>query len=228
MPIKTEQKTWLGNSKAVTDSPPWTHTPQIFHTPAKDSSLFHCSEVFVWKLLQHALGWNLCHATQAAKKILKNADEILQKVFLWMVHCIKNENILSALIVNSDQTQLTYAQCCHLTYAEIGSKQISTIGNDEKQALTAFISLTNYGILLSFQAIYKSSSSLSLPFKKSPFYAEAVLTGFLFESSHTDTYWSIQGTMRNFINKILAPYFDQTIEPLGLPSDQCCLWQIDC
>ena len=144
------------------------------------------------------------------------------------MHCIKDENIPSALIVNSNQTQLTYAQGCHLTYAEIDLKQISTVRNDEKQALTVFISLTNDDILLPFQAIYKSSSPHSLPSKKSLFYAEAVSAGFLFESSHTDTYWSTQGTMPNFINKILAPYFDQTIEALRLPSDQHCLWQIDC
>jgi len=116
-------------------------------------------------LLWHALDWNLCCATRAAKKIPKNADEILQKAFLRMVHCIKDENIPSALIVNSDQTQLTYAQGCHLTYAEIGLKQISTVRNDEKQALTVFVSLTNHGILLPFQAIYKSSLPLSLPSK---------------------------------------------------------------
>jgi len=33
--------------------------------------------------------------------------------------------------------------------------------------------------------------------------------------------------MKNFVNKILAPYFDKKKEELGLPQSQKSLWQID-
>jgi len=95
--------------------------PEIFQTPAKDGTFFRASEEFILKFIKRSLGWSLCRSTHAGGKIPSNAEEILRKSFLWMAYCVKDENILSALLVNSDQTQITLTQGCHLTYAPIGS-----------------------------------------------------------------------------------------------------------
>jgi hypothetical protein len=145
-----------------------------------------------------------------------------------MAYCIKDENIPSSLIVNSDQTQLTLSQGCHMTYAEIGSRQVVTVGSDEKRAITVMASLSNDGTLLPFQAIYQGKTTASQPSKKSLSYEAAIRAGFLFESSNTPMYWSTQETMRSFVNNILAPYFKAVKIHLGLPLDQRSLWQIDC
>ncbi len=115
-----------------------------------------------------------------------------------------------------------------MTYAPCGSKQVTTVGSEEKRAITVLASVTNDGVLLPFQTIHKGASSLSLPRKTSRSMAESVASGFLFESLHTKTYWSTQATMQNFVNKILAPYFDLIKQKLGLPLSQCALWLIDC
>ena len=83
-----------------------------------------------------------------------------------MVYSIKDESIPSELVENSDQTQATLAQGCHMTYAKISSKQVSTIRTEEKWAITVMVTLTNDGKVLPFQAIYKGSTANSLPSAK--------------------------------------------------------------
>jgi hypothetical protein len=202
--------------------------PQIFTTPSKDGTFFHASEEFVRKFLRRALGWSLRRSTRAGGTLPLDYQQQLHKAFMRMAFCIKDESIPSALIVNSDQTQLTLAQGCHMTYAEIGARQVSTVGSEEKRAITVMASLSNDGVLLPFQAIYQGKMTSSQPSKVSRSYKEAVEAGFLFESSNTATYWSTQETMRSFVNKLLVPYFKAVKIRLGLPLDQRALWQIDC
>ncbi len=202
--------------------------PEIFTTPSRDGSYFKCSEIFVRKFVKRALGWSIRRSTRAGQKIPKDADQILRKASLRIAYVVKHEDIPSALIVNSDQTQVILQQGCNITYAPVGSKQVATVGSEEKRAVTVLASVTNDGVLLPFQTIYKGSSSLSLPKRKSRSMEEATAAGFLFESSHTNTYWSTQETMRRFVTMILVPYFTMVKVRLGLPPEQCVLWLIDC
>ena len=203
-------------------------TPEIFTTPFRDGSFFTCSDTFVRKFIKRALGWSWRRSTRAGQKIPKNADSILKKAALRMAYVIKHEDIPSALIVNSDQTQVVLQQGCNMTYAPIGSKQVTTLGSDEKRAITVLTSVTANGQLLPFQTIYKGSTALSLPKKNCRDMSEARAAGFLFESSHSDTYWSTQATMRNFVTMTLVPYFMAVKLQLGLPFIQCAIWLIDC
>ena len=121
-----------------------------------------------------------------------------------------------------------YAQGSAVTYALTGFKQVTTLGVEDKCAITMFLSVTNDGTLLPIQVIYKGLSSVSTPSEHSPSYAEAIAAGFLFEYSKTTTYWSTQATMCNFVNHILAPYLESQKEELGMPSNQYSIWLIDC
>ena len=137
--------------------------PQIFKEPSPDGTLFRCLEKFVLKFLHRALGWNMRQSTQAGRKIPANADEVLQKAFLRIAWVVKDEQIPSALVVNSDQTQVVLAQGCHMTYASSGANQVATVGAEEKRAITILPSVTNDGKLLPIQAIYKGQNAKSLP-----------------------------------------------------------------
>jgi hypothetical protein len=53
---------------------------------------------------------------------------------------MKEEDILAALYVNTNQTQAVYAQGSNLTWTKTGSVQVSVIGEDEKWAFTAVVS----------------------------------------------------------------------------------------
>ncbi|KAH7903293.1 hypothetical protein BJ138DRAFT_979277, partial [Hygrophoropsis aurantiaca] len=135
------------------------------------------------------LGWSIRRSTRAGRKIPENSKEVLQKAFLRMAFVIKNEDIPSALIVNSDQTQLVLAQGCHMTYAPTGAKQVATVGAEEKRAITLLVSISNNGSMLPFQTIHKGSTSGSLPSKDALGYSESIAAGFGFEPSKTKTYW---------------------------------------
>ncbi|KIK77063.1 hypothetical protein PAXRUDRAFT_63046, partial [Paxillus rubicundulus Ve08.2h10] len=67
---------------------------------------------------------------------------------------IKEHDIPSSLYVNSDQTQVVYAQGSNLTWAPTGAKQVSTVGNEEKHAFTIVVSIANDSTMLPLQAIY--------------------------------------------------------------------------
>ena len=54
---------------------------------------------------------------------------------------MKEEEIPVALYVNTDQMQAVYAQGSNLTWTKTGSAQVSVIGEDEKQAFTAVVSV---------------------------------------------------------------------------------------
>jgi hypothetical protein len=49
-----------------------------------------------------------------------------------MAYQIKKEDVPSLLYINSDQVQVVYTQGAALTWLKTGSKQVSTVGNDEK------------------------------------------------------------------------------------------------
>ena len=89
------------------------------------------------------------------------------------------------------------------------------------------VMVTSAGLLLPFQTIYQGKTNRSCPEPTSPNYGDAIAAGFRFEFSGTATYWSNQRTMQDFVDKMLAPYFDCTKVKLGLPLQQKSLWQID-
>jgi hypothetical protein len=121
----------------------------------------------VRKLIKRALGWTIRRSTRAGRKIPKNADEILTKAFLRIAYITKHEDIPSELMANSDQMQVVLQQGCDKTYAPKSSKQVTTLGSEEKRAITVLTTLTNDGVLLPFQTIHKGSTLQSLPSKGS-------------------------------------------------------------
>ena len=203
-------------------------TPQIFTTPLWDGTLFRCSDAFVRKFIKRSLNWSIRASTCAGRKFPSNSDDILQKAMLRIAYVIKHEDIPSGLIANSDQTQVVLAQGSDVTYAPVNSKQVATIGSEEKRAFTVLVTLTNDGKRLPFQCIHKGSTSASLPAKDARSMADALAEGFLFEPSKTSTYWSTQETMCHFVDTILAPHFENVKKTLNLPAEQCSLWLIDC
>ncbi len=201
--------------------------PDIFEKIASDGSSFHCSDSYLWKWLHETMLWSECWATHAAQKLPDNWEDQCERAFLCMAYTIKEEDIPSELIVNTDQTQVIYAQGSNLTWAETGAKQVITVGSDEKWAFMAVLSISNSGEMLPVQAVYDGSTSWSLPRKDVLHYQDAIKHGFKFEFVNSGTYWLMQQTMHDFIDSILAPYYDQQKERLALPESQKSLWHIN-
>lgn len=201
--------------------------PEIFETRAKDGTQFRCSDSFLRKWLHETMNWSERKATQATHKLPKDWEDICEKSLLRIAQDIKEEDIPSALYVNTDQTQAVYAQGSNLTWTQTGSTQVSVVGEDEKRAFTAVVSVSNSGVLLPFQAIYMGKSNRSCPERSAKDYDAAQAAGFRFEYSDTATYWSTQKTMRLLVDNIIAPYFLEQKKKLGLPESQKAIWQID-
>lgn len=171
--------------------------------------------------------WSERKATRAAHKLPDNWEDLCEKSLLRIAQDIKEEDIPAALYVNTDQTQAVYAQGSNLTWTQTGSAQVSVVGEDEKRAFTAVVSVSNSGILLPFQAIYMGKSNRSCPDKSAKHYTVSRAANFRFEYSDTGTYWSTQKTMRDLVDNIIAPYFSEQKAKLGVPESQKSIWQID-
>jgi hypothetical protein len=148
-------------------------------------------------------------------------------VFLHIACRIKEEDIPPELFVNSDQTQVVYAQGSKLTWAKMGSQQVLVIGEDKKRAFTVVVSVSNSGELLPFQAIHQGYSTKVCPSASAKDYDTTEATGFRFKFSKSKTYWSMQETMHLLFDNIIAPYFSKQKFKLGLPNSQKLIWQID-
>jgi hypothetical protein len=201
--------------------------PEIFEKEAKDGSKFQCSDSFLQGWLHGTMLWSEQHATRAAHKLPDDWEGLCLCSFLRMAYGIKEENIPSELYVNTDQTQVVYAQGSNLTWAPTNSHQVTVVGKEEKRMFTMVVSVSNSGTLLPFQAVYQGYSDVSCPDKSAKHYNDATAAGFKFGYSKSKTYWSNQRTMQSLVNDIIAPYFDEQKAKLGLPPSQKSLWQID-
>lgn len=171
--------------------------------------------------------WSRCKGTQASQKRHIDWENQCEHSFLRKAYAIKEEDIPASLFVNSDQTQVVYAPGDQLTWAETGAKQVPILGGEEKRAFTVLVSVACNGNVLPMQAIYSGKTNRSRPSPMSPNYSDLISNGFILQESGTTTYWSNFETMKTFVNKILAPYFEKTKVDLHLPQSQKSLWLID-
>lgn len=192
-----------------------------------DGSTFRASDSFMRRWLHESMHWSRRKATQAAQKKPLNWEDLCEKSALRKAHLIKEEDIPPELWVNSDQTQAIYAPGDKMTWAETGSKQVAVIGTEEKRAITILVSVASDGTVPPMQAIYSGKTDRSRPSKNAPKFKDLADAGFLLQESGTATYWSNIQTMKDFANRILAPYFNKKKAELKLPPSQKSLWTID-
>jgi hypothetical protein len=181
-----------------------------------------------------ALGWSRRKGTRVAQKLPVDWENQCEKSAIRKAYLFKEYDIPAELYANSDQTQRLYAAGNKLTYTETGAKQVSVIGGDETWAFTVLVTITAAGLMLPFKVIYQGKTDRSCPSPKSPNsntkapnYDDAIGAGFRFEHSSSGTYWSNQKTMQLFVDKTLAPYFEEAKAKLHLPPTQRSLWMID-
>lgn len=160
------------------------------------------------KWVHDVLRWSQRKGTQAAQKKPVKWEGQCKKSFLRKAYVVKEKDIPAALFVNSDQTQVVFARGDKLTWAATGSEQVPLLGGKEKRAFTVMVSVTSDGTLLPMQAIYSGLTNRSAPSQNAPYYNDLASEGCLLQESGTTTYWSNLETMKTFVNKILAPYFN--------------------
>jgi hypothetical protein len=204
------------------------YQPELFQQTFKDGSTFRVSDTYCRNFLHGTMKWSERKATKAAQKRPNNWEDVCERAFLRRAYIIKEEDIPSTLIVNSDQTGVVYGPGSKLTWAPRGSKQVSLIGADEKRAFTALLSISTSGYALPIQAVFEGLTDKSCPNPAARHYANCIEAGFrLVPSEKKGNHWSNQQTMRHFVNEILAPYFDAQKALISRPQSQKSLWIID-
>lgn len=202
--------------------------PEIFERKARDGSTFRCSDSFLRQFLHGSLHWSERRATRDGHKLPLDWEALCMKAFLRLVHDVKEYNVPSELYINTDQTNMIYAQGTKLTWAPTGSKQVGVVGTEEKRAVTLCVSVANSGVLLPFQAVYQGETYRSTPTATAPHYKDTVNAGMHYEYGSKKTYWSTQRTMQRLVDTIIVPYLEEQKKKLpDLPPNQNSIWQID-
>ncbi|KAJ7175236.1 hypothetical protein C8R43DRAFT_831327, partial [Mycena crocata] len=174
------------------------------------------------------LNWSERRSTKAAQKLPAHHEKLLEEVFYREAHVIRDYAVPAALRVNTDQTQLVYQQGAGSTWTQRGTKQVATVGQEEKRAFTLVPSISASGVLLPMQAVFVGKTQQSCPSAQAARYDEAIKLGYVMVPSGTKTYWSNHTTMHLLVNDTIAPYFEAVKQELGLPSSQVSIWKIDC
>ncbi|KIY62319.1 hypothetical protein CYLTODRAFT_326798, partial [Cylindrobasidium torrendii FP15055 ss-10] len=174
------------------------------------------------------MGWSLRKSTRAAQKTPADWEEQCTRTFFRIAHTIKEEDIVEAMMLNTDQTFMPYSHGCGMTYELEGSHQVTTIGQDEKRAFTAVVTVAANREMLPIQAVYGGSDATrSLPKAKSAYHSEATKAGMKFTLSGNDKHWSTHQTMHELVDDIIAPYFARKRRELGLEPNRKAIWLID-
>ena len=127
---------------------------------------------------------------------------------------VKKYHIPPQLIVNHDQTPITYVNQSNTTLANKGSKQVPIAQSTNRKQITGNLGISTDATVLPFQLIYQGKTKACLPKTKFP-------DGF--HVTQTENHWSNEKTCGDYVEVVLDPYFTNKREELGLPADQKCL-----
>ncbi|KAG9125184.1 hypothetical protein FRC07_008640 [Ceratobasidium sp. 392] len=202
--------------------------PEIFRQKNKKGRAYCLSNSTVRRFLCNQLGWSFRRATRAAQKTPSNAPTLLRQSFLRLACLIRDEDIPACCIVNADQTQVVYSAGTDSTWNERGQRQVGVLGADEKRAFTLVAGISMSGSAIPPQVIYAGKTARCTPDPSSSGFARAQESGICFIPSGTTSYWSSFATMQLYVTDHLVPYFLDQIRMNNLPTNQRCVFQIDC
>ena len=157
------------------------------------------------------IGYVKRKTTKAAHKLPDDFPEVKQAFLQRVKSEVETWNILHALIINWDQTGSKLVPASEWTMEREGTKQVAIIGQEDKRKVTVLMSVTASGILLPFQVIYQG--------KTIGWHAKVTFPND-WNITQSDSQWSTESTMLEFIDKVIVPYVTQTREKLQLASDQ--------
>ena len=124
---------------------------------------------------------------------------------------ILDHDVPSALVLNLDQTPLSYVSPGKYTFSSKGSKNVPIKGLDDKRQITATFVVSATGSFLPIQLIYQGKSKRCLP--KFTFPSN-------FHVTFTPNHWSNLEKCEDLFKVIIFPYLSAKKKELGYPEDQ--------
>ena len=124
---------------------------------------------------------------------------------------ISEHDIPTSLVINLDQTPLSYVSPGKYTFSFKGAKNVPIRGVDDKRQITGTFAVTLTGKFLPVQSIYKGKTKRSLPKSKFPN---------SFSVTFTENHWSNTDKSVEFFEEIIFPYLDKVKKENRYPNEQ--------
>ena len=122
------------------------------------------------------------------------------------------------LVLNLDQTPLSYVSPGKYTFCLKGSRTVPIKGVDDKRQITATFTVSATGAFLPIQLIYQGKTKRCLP--KFEFPKE-------FDVTYTKNHWSNYDKCADLFESVIFPYLSQKKKEQGYPSEQYSLIIMD-
>ena len=151
-----------------------------------------------------------------APGILRETKLIFQRNIRCMVD---DHNIPDELIINFDQTPLSYVCSREFTLPLKGSANVPIIGKGKVKQITGTFACSKVGDFLPMQLIYEGKTPRCLP-KDVKFPAG-------FNATFTPNHWSNEDKVVEYLEELIFPYIKAKREELGLSSDHKALLIFD-
>lgn len=133
---------------------------------------------------------------------------------------IAQHNIPHELVLNVDHTSVPFIPACRKTYELRGSKRVEIRHGGDKRTITAVLGATACGEKLPAQLIYGGKTTRSLPSSDGLDIDDWHLTC-------NPSHWATEKTTLAWIDKILLPWREKTVEQLECDTHQWGLLVID-
>ena len=144
-----------------------------------------------------------------AKVDVEKFEALKQGFLLDIKNIVSLEEIPPDLIINWDQTGINYVPVGSWTMEKEGARRVELVGKDDKRQLTAVFAGSMTGEFLPPQLIYQGKTHWCIPKVEFPDDWDV-----MFSANH----WSNEGTMIDYIEKILLPYVEGKRQELQLTS----------
>ena len=194
--------------------------------PEALSDMFGVSIQWVGQFLRNRMGFSRRKGTTSAQKLPDDWEAKVEDMVQRLALLVSRHKLPPAMVVNADQTAVQLMNGHNYTYAPKGSKVVKIQGKDDKRNFTVNVPMNANGLLLPFQVIFQGKTERCLPKSRD---AEVFMKDDIhWHFTHTENHWASESTMKDFVNKILAPYFEKTRVDLSLPSDTPGVLLVDC
>ena len=122
------------------------------------------------------------------------------------------------LIINFDQTGINYVPISSWTMEKEGAKRVEMVAKDNKRQMTAVFAGSLSGDFLPPQLINEGNTTRCLPcFQFPP----------TWNVTYTANHWSNEGTVKEYIKRIILPFISKKKKELKLPDGQSALLIFD-
>ena len=163
------------------------------------------------KSLQTRMGFVKRKASSSAKITPEEFDKQKKDFLRDVRNIVSMDQVPSELIVNFDQTGISYVPASSYTMEKEGATRVEVTGKDDKRQIALVLAGSVSGEFLPPQVIYEGKTKRCLP----PFQFPST-----WNITYTQTHWSNEESMKEYVETVIVPYISRQKADLKLPDDQ--------